>query len=683
QPGSFVSVRIRGNGTNGDAEPLYIVDGLPMDGGGIDFLNPSDVESVEVLKDAASSSIYGARGANGVVLITTKSGERNKKFQVSYDGYYGVQNPWRKLDVLDKDEYIMILNEASINAGQDPFFDQARIDTLANTDWQDEMFYKNAPKMNHVISFTGGGENSAYSSSLSYYGQDGIVAEGNSKFERIAYRLNVTRKFGLLEIGSTLNFANIQTKGIAANDKYAGNSLIQALNMPPIVPVYNADGTFATPTAYGVGIQEITNPLAVLNYQNSETKTNKGIGSFYAEFDLGELFPVMKGLRFRTSFGGEIAYVANRGYTPEYYIDNLHQAKASTVSKKIEQYNRWNFENTLTYTKSFDVHNFTFLVGHTAFKNTYELLEGSQQDFIFNSFDFAYINNTTNKEEAIVGGKYTDHTLLSYFSRVNYDFNNKYMLSAVLRADGSSRFGSDNKFGYFPSVSVGWNITREDFMSTLDPIISYAKLRLSWGQNGNENIGDFGYTSVMGNGAVYFFGVSEEQYNGVQPNKLANPLLKWETSEQTNIGLDLGFLNNKFTLNLDYYIKTTKDWLVDAPAPALVGNVPPTVNGGTVRNSGIEAEFGYNDKFGDLKLDVSFTGTYNKNEVLEINNAEKRLQDGDGGHGQSGILYASEGTALGVFYAIETNGIFQNQTQVDAYLNVDGGKIQPDANQVI
>ncbi|MDF1550860.1 MAG: SusC/RagA family TonB-linked outer membrane protein, partial [Bacteroidales bacterium] len=347
QPGSFVSVRIRGNGTNGDAEPLYIVDGLPMDGGGIDFINPSDVESVEVLKDAASASIYGARGANGVVLITTKTGNRNDKFQISYDGYYGVQNPWRKLDVLNKDEYVMIMNEASLNAGQGVFFDQARIDTLANTDWQDEMFFYNAPKMNHVLSFTGGSEKTTYSSSLSYYGQDGIVAEGQSNYKRITYRLNVTRKFGMLEVGSNLNFANIQTKGIAANDKYAGNSLIQALNTPPIVPIYNADGTFATPTEYGVGIQEITNPLAVLSYQNNETKTNKGIGNVYADFDFGDLFAGLKGLKFRTSFGGEIAYVGNRGYTPKYYIDNLHQSTASTVSSGMDKYGRWNFENVL------------------------------------------------------------------------------------------------------------------------------------------------------------------------------------------------------------------------------------------------------------------------------------------------------------------------------------------------
>jgi len=676
QPGSFVSIRIRGVGTNGSAEPLYIVDGLPMNGNGIDFINPSDVASIEVLKDAAAASIYGARGANGVVLITTKKGSKTEKFQITYDGYYGLQNPWRKLDVLNTDEYVMIMNEAAANAGQPAKFNQAQIDTLSNTDWQDQMFYYDAPIMNHVLSFSGGNETSTYASSLSLLEQDGIVAKGYSNFKRITYRLNATKNFGFLELGTMFNLVNINNKGIDPNNKFGGNSLIQALNTPPILPVTYSDGTFATPTQYGVGIQEITNPLAVLHYSNNATKTSKLVGNLTATFDFGDLLPALKGLTYRASFGTEVAYVQNNGYTPEYYIDAMHYSDYSRISMSVDKYTTWNLENVLTYDKVFGDNHITGMLGHTAFKSTYQNIGGSKDDFIFDSFDNAYIDNATNTESAIVYGGYGEHTILSYFGRVNYDYAGKYMLTATLRMDGSSRFGNENKFGYFPSVSAGWILSNESFFDNLPDFFNFAKLRLSWGQNGNEEIGDFKYTSVMGNGSIYFFGAGQTQYNGVVPIAIANPSLRWETSEQTDFGLDFGFLNNSLTLNMDYYIKTTKDWLVQAPAPLLVGNVPPTINGGSVRNKGFEAELGYKKAIGDFHFNFSFTGAVNENEVLEIRNQEKKLQGGDGGMGQSGILYAAEGTPLGVFYGIQTDGLFQNQAEIDAHAK-EGTLIQP------
>lgn len=680
QPGDAVSIRIRGTGTNGDAEPLYIVDGLPLSGAAIDYLNPSDVESIEVLKDAASSSIYGARGANGVVLITTKKGKTNDKFQISYDGYYGVQNPWRKLDMLGKDNYIMMINEAALNAGQEPKFDQAMVDTLGwFTDWQDKMFNYWAPKTSHVVSMTGGTEKATYSSSLAYFAQEGIVAEGQSDYERITYRLNTTRNFGLVTVGSNLNYANITTKGIAANDQYAGASLIQALNTPPIIPVTFSNGEYATPEDFGIAMQEITNPIAMLNYANAETRTNKFIGNVYAEFDFVNISEIFKGLKFRTSYGTELAYVVGSSYTPIYNLDATHQESIDKTSKYIDKYVTWNFENVLTYNTTFGKSNLTAMIGHTAFRNWFENVGGTKNDLIFNDFEHAYIDNATDPESANTWGGFYEHTLLSYFGRVNYDFANKYMLTAVLRMDGSSRFGPENKFGYFPAVSVGWVFSREGFMSSLENILSFGKIRASWGQNGNESIGDFRYTSVMTNGAIYYFGDDQTQYGGTLPSAIANPQLRWETSEQINIGLDLGFLKDRITLNLDYYIKSTKDWLVSAPAPLLLGNVPPVINGGEVKNSGIELELGFKNNFRGVKFDASLTGGFNKNEVVDIQNEEKRLQGGTGGHGQAGILYAEVGTPLGVFYGIQTNGIFQTQEQVDAYVNSEGELIQPNA----
>jgi len=679
QPGSQISVRIRGTGTNGDAEPLYIIDGLPMSGAGTDYLNAADIESIEILKDAASCAIYGARGANGVVLITTKTGKTDTKMVVSYDGYYGVQNPWKKIPLLNTQEYTMLINEASMNGGQGVAFTPADIESYtSDTDWQDEMFYYNAPKQNHSLSFTGGSDKLEYASSLSYFSQDGIVAKDKSNFQRISYRLNAAGTFGFFKLGGNVNLANIVNKGIATNDRY-GTGLNQALNMPPIVPVKFSDGTWGTPEAYGIGIQEITNPVALLDYSNSKTRTNKLIGNLFGEIDFSKFTEALKGLTFRSSFGGEYAMVMGDNYIPLYYLDAMHFTTVDRVSKSMQLYTRWNFENVLTYSRSIDVHNFTIMAGTTAFEDMYENLYGEKADLIFDDFEHSYIDNATDPLSANAGGGYANHTVSSLFGRLNYDLMNRYMLTATIRRDGSSRFGNENKYGIFPSASIGWVISREAFMSNLTNVIDVLKLRASWGQNGSENIGDFGYTSVMGNGNIYYFGDSKTQYNGASPARIANPSLKWETSEQTNFGIDLSTLNSSLMFTIDYYIKTTKDWLVTAPVPALVGNSAPTINGGSVRNSGIEAEISYKKQFSNLYFSASINGAFNKNEVLEIKNTEQRLQGGDGGFGQAGVLFAEVGTPMGVFYGIKTNGIFQNQTQIDAYVNSTGGKIQPNA----
>lgn len=678
QPGENISMRIRGAGTNGDAEPLYIIDGLPMSGAGTDFLSSNDIESVEILKDAASCAIYGARGANGVVLITTKTGKTNSKMTVTYDGYYGVQNPWKKISVLNSHEYAMLINEASINAGLSPRFSQSDIEGFtADTDWQDEMFNYNAPKQNHSLSFTGGSDKMEYSSSINYFNQDGIVAKGKSNFKKISYRLNAGGTFGMLKFGGNVNIANIINRGIAANDHF-GLSLDQALNMPPIIPVKFSDGSWATPESYGIGLQEITNPVALLSYNNSKTRTFKFIGGVYGEVDFGKAAAFLKGLTFRTSFGGEYALVNYNSYSPEYYLDAMHFNTTDDVSKSLTIYSRWNFENVLSYVKSINDNNFSVILGTTAFKDMTEGMYGSKSVLIFDDFGHAYLDNATDPESAVVTGGYSEHTVASLFGRANYDFKNRYMLSATLRRDGSSRFGSENKYGYFPSASIGWVISREDFMANLSDIIDNLKLRASWGQNGNENIGDFGYTSVMGYSNIYYFGSNKTQVNGAQPVKIANPSLKWETSEQTNFGFDLSTLKSSLTVTFDYYIKTTKDWLVTAPVPMLVGNSAPTINGGSVRNSGIEIAVSYKKQVGDLFVNASVNGAFNKNEVLDIKNSEKRLQDGSGGFGQSGILFAEIGTPMGVFYGVKTDGIFQSQADIDAYTK-DGEKIQPSA----
>lgn len=679
QPGDQISVRIRGTGTNGDAEPLYIIDGLPMSGAGTDFLSSSDIASIEVLKDAASCAIYGARGANGVVIITTKTGKSDTKLSVTYDGYYGVQNPWKKIPVLNSSEYVMLTNEAALNAGQAPKFSSEDIAGFnADTDWQDQMFFYNAPKQSHSLSFTGGSDKLEYSSSVNYFEQDGIVAKNKSNFKKIGYRLNAAGNFGLLKVGGNMNIVHIVSKGISTNDHF-GLSLAQALNMPPIVPVKFSDESWATPESYGLGLQEITNPVAMMSYNNSQTRTNKLIGNIYGDFDLGKISDLLEGLHFRTSFGGEYALGTSDNFYPLYYLDAMHFNVLDKVNKHMQIWSRWNFENVLTYSKTINEHNFSLMAGTTAFKDMYENLSGTKGDLIFEDFGHAYIDNATDPLSVEAGGGYSEHTVASIFGRLNYDLKNKYMFSGTIRRDGSSRFGSENKYGYFPSVSAGWMISRENFMSNFSGYLDALKLRASWGQNGSENIGDFRYTSVIGNQNIYYFGDSKTQYNGTQPNGIANPSLRWETSEQLNVGFDLTTLRSSLTLTLDYYVKTTKDWLVTAPVPMLVGNSAPTINGGSVKNSGFEGEITYKKQLADLFFSASINGAFNTNEVLDIKNTEKRLQGGDGGFGQSGVLYAEVGTPMGVFYGVKTNGIFQNQDEVDTYTNSEGIQIQPDA----
>jgi len=662
QPGDNLTIRIRGTGTNRDADPLFIIDGLPMEKEGLDYLNANDVESVEVLKDASSAAIYGTRGANGVIIITTKQGKKDEKFVVTYDGYYGVQNPWRKLEMLDATQYMEIINEAGANDGRaNPYFPDAATDTINwSTDWQDEMYYYNAPKTSHTFSLSGSSEKSTYSSSLSYYSQDGIVAKDKSNFERLTYRLNTTREFGILSVGSNLNLVNIKKRGIDGNTQY-GTGINQAINMPPIVPVTYSNGSWGVPSDFGVGLQEVTNPVALLAYTNKKNTANKALGNIYG------LLEIVKGLRLRTDFGGEYSMVEDKQYVPTYYIDTNHKNDSTNyMNQEFHKYVRWNWENTLTYEFSIGNHNVITMIGMTRFKEFDENMWSQKRELIFDDLEHAYFDNAQNNT-AITKGDFGEHTLASLFGRINYNYNEKYLLEGVLRRDGSSRFGADNRYGYFPAVSAGWVVSREDFFPETN-ILNIAKVRISWGQNGNENIEDFAYTSTMSDNLIYYLGTDQTPYYGIQPSRYPNSSLKWETSQQFDIGTDLAFLRNRLSLTFDYYDKRTKDWLIDAPAMLMIGNVRPYVNGGEVKNTGFEAELGYKENFGDLNISLGLTASTNKSEVLSINNEQGALTGGEGIKGQGDVLRAEEGDPLGYFWGYQTAGLFQTEEEAEQSL---------------
>lgn len=659
QPGDGWTVNIRGFGTPGGAEPLYIIDGLPLSGAALDILNPNDIQSMEVLKDAAAAAIYGARGSNGVVIITTKSGKANTKPAVTYQGFYGVQNPWHRQDVLNSDQYVRIINEAYVNDGKSPFFTPDKIANItADTDWQDAMYYENAPKQSHHVGITGGNDMGSFSSSMSYFEQDGIMAKGKSNFERINFRINGIRKVNRLELGANINVAQIKTKGISTNSQYGGG-INQALNMPPIIPVTNSDGSWGIPEDFGLTMQEIVNPVALLSYINSESSTFKGIGGVNASFE------ILDGLILKAAYSGEVAYVRDRSFTPVYRINATNKNEINSVSQGANLYVKGNWDNTLTYKNSFGSHNFTFLLGTTRFRETSENLWGSKDSLIFDTFDKAYINNSL-QVQGDVSGSYWEHTIQSYFGRVYYNYDEKYLAELVLRRDGSSRFGKNNRYGYFPAVSLGWVFSEEGFMPNVD-FLDFGKVRASWGQNGNENIGDFRFTSLISQGHYYNFGTSQTLYNGIQPAFIANPDLRWEASEQLDIGLDLRFLKGKLSATFDYYQKTNKDWLLSGTGnyPRVLGNLVAEINAGEVKNTGYEFELNYKENFRNaIKLNVGFTASTNKNEVTEIIDGTDHLLGAGGGHGQGTIIRGTVGMPLGYFWGYKTDGIFSHPAEL-------------------
>lgn len=681
QPGDAPTVRIRGAGTNGSADPLYIVDGFPVSG--IDFLTPGDIETMSVLKDAASAAIYGARGANGVVLITTKKGTK-KALSISYEGYAGIQNPWKKVAVLDSREYMIMMNEGAANAGNAmPYTD---VNTAThNTDWQDELFNKNAPIASHQISATGGTDNSMYSTSIGYFSQQGIVGGKKSQFDRYSYRLNSEHKAGeRFTLGTSLVYTQLQRQSINSNQEFGG-LLNNAINLDPLTPLIETDPVLlasynenavrnSAGEYYGISTrvaQEIVNPLARLEVTHGNTTVDKIVGNLSGELK------ILEGLKYKIQGGIDASFVTTDGYTPVYYLNSAQINAKSTVNKSVDRRFIWQLENILSYEKTFnDRHFVQALVGTTALENSYENLSGSKAGLLTNNPDNAYINMADDEPSMKSGGGANESSLLSFFGRANYSFDERYLFTATLRRDGSSKFGANNKYATFPSFSAGWVLSDENFLDNLS-FVDYAKLRASWGQNGSESIlASYPWAATIGTGFGYTF--DNTFVSGSIPAQVANPNIKWEASEQTNIGLDLQMLNNKVQFTVDYYIKTTKDQIILVQIPGTVGavNNNQPVNGGNVQNRGIELSLAYNNTIGDFSYSASGNIAFNKNEVLNT-----------AGGPQPGASYSTygiasryeEGFPVAYFWGFKTDGIFQNQAEVDAHVNADGNSLQPNA----
>lgn len=685
QPGETPAVRIRGVSTTNDATPLYIVDGMPV--GSIDFLNPGDIESVDVLKDGASSAIYGTRGANGVILITTKGSKPSTdgKMNITYSAYYGIQNVSKTLDMLNADEYKMIMNEGARNAGQSEPFDLNQVSEV-DTDWQKELFTANAPITNHDLNISGGNQKSSYSASFSYFSQQGIIGGEKSHFDRITGRINSNHKVNdFIRTGTNLAYSNIVSKGVASNASFNG-PYSSALNMDPLTPLYETDGNILNQYPYNTepvvtdvdrnvyGISnyvgaEVVNPLALLEIQNGETEADKVIANAFVEIE------PLKGLIIKSTIGGNLSYINSGSFRPTYYLNGAQNNTGKTsVNKLIERYYDWLWENTATYSKQLGDHNFSVLGGTSASETTYENLSGFNAKVSLADPDNVYLDMA--EDTVWTAGGYARHaSSYSYFGRVTYDYKSRYAFTGIIRYDGSSIFGSGNRFGTFPSAGVSWLLSDEPFMPEMKAV-SFIKLRGTYGINGNDKIGYYQYASLIDKSRGYIFGGG--RVIGASPQFIENADIRWEESKQLDIAIDLGFFNDKLLFTADYYIKDTEGLLEKISIPGHVGNDPPFANVGSVRNSGVEISIDWRQKKNDFGYSLNLNASYNKNEMTHIGNDEKFIY-GASWAVAGAVTAAKEGLPIGYFYGYQTDGLFQNEAEVYQHLAQDGTLLQPKA----
>ena len=703
QPGEGLKVNIRGLGTTGSSGPLYIIDGVRGD---ISTLNPADIESIDVLKDAASAAIYGSQSANGVVLVTTKSGKEGRAV-VSFDGYYGWQWAPRKTKMLNAKQYMTIMDEQNINSGGAPYdwyglkedgtpkyasiFDENG--NVYDTDWVDQMFKDAAQTYSANLGVTGGSQKGNYSLTMGYMSQEGIVGGKDvSGYSRYNFRINSDYQVidNFLKVGEQVSFIYYKKNGIGVGNAY-NNTLRSAFGTSPITPVYSDNGKYGSPyndTTDSDWYNADGNPYGVMMTTNNNKSQNfTATANVYAEMEF------IKNLKFRTTLG--VKYDSNnyRSFSPLYHFSIYsYQDTRTGVSQSASDGLGITWTNTLSYNFKLKEHNIDAMIGYEVYRTEGQSMYGTNGSLRdgFDTWTYAYLSNgtATNQEGglSVSGSPWDEERMVSYFGRVGWNWQEKYMATATLRCDGSARFAKGHRFGWFPSISAGWVVTNEKFMEPVTKVMDYFKIRASWGQVGNQNIGNYMYLAPMAfNNYYYNFGTtlgSDADQWGAVPTRIGNEDITWETSEQFDLGFDARFLNQRLNVNFDFYVKTTKDWLVQPPVLGTVGTGAPYINGGDVKNTGVELGLAWNDRIGkDFYYYVNVNGAYNKNKVGNIPNEDGII------HGESGsVLYdnsgefyrASNGEPIGYFWGYKTAGIFQNQQEINDWIAAGNGVLQSD-----
>ena len=659
-PGASSTINIRGVGSIGNTNPLWIIDGVPMDPG--NFFNPADVESIEILKDASASAIYGARAAHGVILVTTKRGSEGE-IKVNLNAQVGMRQSRPLPDMLNSVDFAAASTEARVNAGQSPESSWDNPETLPNTDWVDEIFSGSGLEQMYNISVSGGNEKATFFISGAYDKEEGIMV--NNWFDRFAIRANSDFKIGKrITLGESILVSRTR-ENPSANDGGDLQTVFRAIPIMPVRDPNNPFGGWGTAPAYFQG----PNPLASQE-QNHILNTNNRInGNVYANVD------IIEGLSVRGSFGFNVTALHVEDFTEAFNYGALSNPIASLThrSRDLEQINT---NLVVTYTKSFDRHDITAMAGYERFRSDAIDFRANAQDFpITRTRSFGLATGAVDiSDRTTIDDQYR---LRSFFGRINYAYDNKYLLTVNIRRDGSSRFGEENQYGVFPSFSVGWRMKEENFMQGIDWLADL-KLRVSYGVLGSDRIGNYIFSPTYRNSrSTYVFDPTGQsdgtKQRGFYLRRFPNQEVKWEEIVQTNIGVDVAFLDGKFNLTADYYIKNTTDMLIGVQLPPSFGvsrarsNPERTqINIGEVENSGFELSLNYVENIGDLKLDITGNATWNQNEVKFLNE-DQRIFSGGGGHGYSNNISVTEaGQPMGVFFGWISEGIIQTQEEIDA-----------------
>ena len=713
QPGKGYKVYIRGIGTTGNSAPLYVIDGVA--GGSLDDINPADIESIDILKDAASAAIYGARAANGVILVTTKQGKAGK-IELTYNGAMGWSNAYKRPQLLNAQQYMTIIDEYTFNtsgqkmdwAGYVPADILAKVNKgWEGTDWWKAFENKNAVQQNHSVTLTGGTDMSKFAMSYTYTGNEGIMgAERASNYKRHTIRINSehvllkVKDFDAITIGENISIGYTKSHDLAEDGMYWSyiHSLLQTC---PLVPQYADNGDiyyyqdFDGTVKYGQGWNSslFSNPWENLmkggfNSMAESRNINTNATAFLT------IQPI-KGLRLRSQFNYNWGSGAYRNYNePRSSGYGNATSPVYSVSQSTWLNTNWSIENTLTYDLPIiSGHKISAMVGQSYQSTAWSTnLGGSNkvnygdQLATLKGWDSAWLSNIklVNATDATLTGSPNDEEYLaSWFGRLTWDWNEKYMATATLRYDGSSIFTDGKRWGWFPSVSAGWVVSNENFMESAKSWLDFLKIRASWGQNGNKDISKYQYLATIAlsgeaGDSGYKFGsdlatsVAGTPNTGAYANIVPNPDLTWETSEQLDFGFDARFLNSRLGLNFDWYKKTTKDWLIGGNLLAIYGTNPAAINGGDVKNTGIEIALTWNDKIGrDFSYNVGVNFATNKNEVTRIANDNHYINGPSGvlSQGTEYVYRAEEGKPIGYFYGMSYSGIWQNQEQIDAARN--------------
>lgn len=705
QPGDGFKVAVRGAGTNGNTAPLYVIDGVA--GGDINNLNPADIERIDVLKDAASCAIYGAAGANGVILVTTKQGKEGK-IQVTYDGNIGWQDIYKMPDLLTAKEYMDVLDLTHFNSGINPYTWDTYMDadllaayrngTNKGTNWLEMMRNKNAVTTSHAINISGGSDRSKFSIGTGYQYQDGVFGGiVKSDYRRFTFRVNSEHVIyrndagrDVVKVGENIYWSHKQSQGIQQGDQYS-NALSNMLRANPLIPCYDENGNY---TAYDYLLNSgtegwfkfssfATNPAYAL--LNSQDGNNKSINYSLNAIGFVEIQPI-KGLTYRGQLNYNQSSWSWRCYLPAFKINGQNGGfrDVDQVTNQTGLGWGWSTTNTLNY--KFDVakdHHFDALFGteYGMSKPDYGFsMAGTASNSIFMDMKHAYLGSNFVKNgtgsATVSGSPYGDGRSMSYFGRINYDYNETYMFSAIMRADGDSRFAPGHRWGYFPSFSAGWVVSNEKFMQPAASWLDFLKLRAGWGQNGNKNtVSAFEYQATFAYGSVYnySFDNNKDSYtSGAAPSRLANDELTWETSEQLDLGFDARFLNSRLGVTFDYYNKKTKDLLLSVPVDASTGFPSKWANAGTVENKGIELSLRWDDKIGsDFRYHAGWNMACNHNEVTKINSNQTFTNGGNDllSEGTGNMARFEVGHPIGYFWGYKTDGVIQNAQDLQAYVS--------------